>query len=72
MTDEQKEFCADLIFTDAVMDMAEDEGISKTEARRRLIESKAYDALYDFETGLWANGPDYFREFYRQLHIVQP
>ena len=67
MSFEQKNFCADLSLTDAIMDMAEEEGISLQEARSRIIKSKAYDALYDFETGLWENGPDYFRAFYKSV-----
>lgn len=67
MSFEQKNFCADLILTDAIMDMAEEEGISLQEARSRIIKSKAYDALYNFETGLWENGPDYFRSFYKSV-----
>lgn len=49
------------------MDMAEEEGISLQEARSRIIKSRAYDALYDFDTGLWENGPDYFRAFYKSV-----
>ena len=47
---EQERFCADLILTDAIMDMAD-------------------EALYDFETGLWETGPDYFRYFYKTWSI---
>lgn len=67
MSIEQKKFCADLILTDAIMDMAEAEGISWQEARSRIINSEAYTALYNFETGLWANGPDYFRDYYSKI-----
>lgn len=67
MTIEQKKFCADLILTDAIMDMAEEEGIPWQEARRRIINSEAYTALYNFETGLWSNGPDYFRDYYSKI-----
>lgn len=63
---EQKRFCADLILTDAVMDMAEEDGITWQEARSKIINSNAYTALYDLETGLWGNGPDYFRDFYKK------
>ena len=45
---EQKMFCADLILTDAIMDMADDEGIILQEARNKIINSNAYAALYDF------------------------
>lgn len=63
---EQKRFCADLILTDAIMDMAEEDGITWQEVRSKIINSNAYTALYDFETGLWGNGPDYFRDFYKK------
>ena len=67
MSYEQKVFCAELILTAAIMDMAEDEGIIRQEARSRIINSPAYDALYNFDTGLWAQGPDYFRSFYQSV-----
>ena len=67
MSYEQKVFCAELILTAAIMDMAEDEGISRQEASSRIINSPAYDALYNFDTGLWAQGPDYFRSFYQSV-----
>ena len=63
---EQKRFCADLILTDAIMDMAEEDGITWQEARSKIINSNAYAALCDLETGLWGNGPDYFRDFYKK------
>lgn len=63
---EQKRFCANLILTDAIMDMAKEDGITWQEARSKIINSNAYAALYDLETGLWGNGPDYFRDFYKK------
>ena len=30
-------------------------------------ESGAYDALYDPETGLWTQGPDYFTDFFLRM-----
>ncbi|MDY4920087.1 MAG: hypothetical protein SO119_03315 [Phascolarctobacterium sp.] len=67
MSSDQKAFCADLILTDAIMDMAEEEGISYQEARNKIINSPAYEALYNYDTGLWENGPDYFRSFYKSV-----
>ncbi|WP_293830612.1 DUF3791 domain-containing protein [uncultured Phascolarctobacterium sp.] len=66
---EQERFCADLILTDAIMDMADEEEITLQEARNKIINSNAYAALYDFETGLWETGPDYFRYFYKTWSI---
>lgn len=67
MNAEQKKFCADLILTDVIMDMAEEEKITWQEIRSKIINSSAYMALYDFETGLWKNGPDYFRDYYNRI-----
>lgn len=67
---EQKMFCADLILTDAIMDMADEEGIILQEARNKIINSNAYAALYDFETGLWESGPNYFRDFFRRMVCI--
>ncbi|WP_418947069.1 DUF3791 domain-containing protein [Phascolarctobacterium succinatutens] len=67
---EQKMFCADLILTDAIMDMADEEGITWQEARNKILNSEAYTALYNFETGLWESGPDYFRDFFRRMVCI--
>ena len=69
MSIELKKFCADLILTDAIMDMADEEDIFWQETRHKILNSEAYKALYDFETGLWETGPDYFRYFYKTCSI---
>ena len=55
--------CADMNLADAIEDMAAEKGITLAEARDRILESDAYECLYDFDTKLWAEGPDYFRWF---------
>ena len=67
MSDDIRTACADMILTDAIEDMAREEGISKAEARNAFLNSDAYDSLYDFDTKLWMEGPDYYREFCRKL-----
>ena len=67
--------CADMILADAIEDFAAEEGISIAEARDRLLESKAYECLYNPDTNLWMEGPDYFLDFYRRMEerkIDQP
>ena len=59
--------CADMILTDAIEDLANEDHISLTEARNRILNSKAYSCLYDFETDLWQEGSDYFLDFFRGL-----
>ena len=60
--------CADMILADAIKDMSEEKGITQEEARDALLGSKAYHCLYDFDTKLWMEGPDYFRDFYQKTH----
>ena len=61
------ETCADLLFTDALQDMAQRTGRPVDDVREELIVSGAYAALYDFETDLWQMGPDYFVSFHDSL-----
>ena len=59
--------CADMILTDAIEDLADTDNITQAEARNRLLESDAYQSLYDFDSGLWKEGPDYFLDYYKRL-----
>ena len=59
--------CADMTLTNAIEDMAKEEHITIDEARSRLLESKTYECLYDFDTGMWMEGPDYLRDTYKRL-----
>ena len=56
------EMSMDLIFADAVQDLVKKTGRPVAEVRRVAIESRAYEALYDPETGMWGEGPDSFAE----------
>lgn len=58
--------CADMVLANAIEDMADEEGISRAEARDRLVTSPAYQCLYHYDSKLWMEGPDYFRAFYKQ------
>lgn len=57
----------ELILTTAIDDYAKKTGQSVENVRNEVIESGAYDALYDPETGLWTQGPDYFINFFEQM-----
>ena len=52
--------CADLIVADVAQDAAMRTGRSTSEILELVVTSKAYELLYDFETGLWSEGPDAF------------
>ena len=71
MADNMKYACADMILTDAIEDMAVAEGISKAEARDIILNSGAYADLYNLDSRLWTEGPDYFREYVRKIRKTE-
>lgn len=64
MSNELKTFTAEMILTAAIDDYAAKTKLPISQVRDEIIASGAYDALYDFETGLWTQGPDYFIDFF--------
>ena len=67
MTSDAIAACMDMTFADAICDLALTSGVDEAEVRDAILDSGAYDALLDEETGLWASGPDAFIGFYEQL-----
>lgn len=67
MSEDLKIATIELILTSAIADYAKKKGKSVSEVRDEIIESGAYDALYDEETGLYTQGPDYFISYFEQL-----
>ena len=66
MSFEKMNICADMILTNAIEDMAEEENISIEESRNRLLSSNACKCLYNFDSGLWKEGSDFFLDYYRR------
>ena len=58
--------CADMTVANAIEDLAQEENISIDEARNMILESETYKSLYDIETGMWKEGPDYLRDTFRR------
>lgn len=50
-------WCADANLAMAVKQIAKDEGISQEEALANFKKTRVYNALYDFDTGMWGEGP---------------
>lgn len=67
MTSDANAACADMTLVDAISDLSARTGVSEAAIRTRIIESGAYDALYDESTELWATGPDAFIDFFERL-----
>lgn len=70
MSYETMSSCADLILADAIDDLAAESGEKKEEIRKAIMTSEAYDALYDFDSGLWQQGPAYFIDFFRRIQAM--
>ena len=67
MSYETMSSCADLILADAIEDLAGESGLTKADVRKAIMTSEAYDVLYDFDSGLWEQGPAYFIDFYKRI-----
>ncbi len=67
MTFDLKEPTAELILCAAIDDYTKKSGVTTDEIRNEIIESGAYDALFDYNTGLWKEGPDYFIDFFLKM-----
>ena len=70
MNYEKEAVSADLILTAAIEDYAERTGQKREKIKDQMIECGAYDALYDFDTGLWTQGPDYFMDFFLKKYAA--
>ena len=62
---EKMKACADMTLANAIEDLSRETHIPLEEARNKVLESRAYECLYDFDTGMWMEGPDYFRDLLR-------
>lgn len=60
----QKETCAVITMRDMLRKLANREKISYKEALYRFTSSNIYDALFDFDTGIWKEGPEYLLDLY--------
>lgn len=67
MSNDMKVATIEMILTNAIEDYAIKTNQSISDVRDEVIESGAYDALYDFDTGLWTQGPDYFIDFFLKI-----
>ncbi len=66
VTDRERKQTAQTTMRLMLDDYARNEGISFDEAKERFSVSVAYEALFDYETGLWKAGPDYLRNFWKR------
>ena len=61
-----KELHAELTLPMVAELLAAEQGISGLDALKKLIKSPVYDTIFDFETGMWREGPYSILEAYKQ------
>ena len=64
MTNESREYTMNLLATMVAQDIAKKESLSFEEAFSEFRKTRTFMMLYESETGLWLNGPDYIFDEY--------
>ena len=64
ITDELKEWCATSTMRDMLFVLAEKKDIPYEDALIEFSDSPIYDLLFDYESGMWKEGPDYLLATY--------
>lgn len=66
VTDEEKEVCAILVMRMMLEDYCKHTGKNFEQELLKFTRSRTYEALFDFETRLWAEGPCYIQGIYEE------
>ena len=69
MMSDRQLWCADTTLALAIQIAAQEKAEDEQTLLRAIVESPAYDALYDEATGLWAMGPVYLLDFCRSCGV---
>ena len=64
---EEKEACAVSVMRAMLEDYSVATGKPLEEGLVEFAESGCYDMLFDYGTGLWAEGPDYLRSWFDSM-----
>lgn len=64
LTDKEKEHCAVTTMRRMLEKYAEKNNITFDDAFFQFTNSRAYSALFDYDTGIWSEGPDYLMNFF--------
>lgn len=66
ITDSQKEHCAINTMRRMLEKYSEENHIEFEDAFLAFASSRTYAAIFDLETGIWKEGPDYFMDLYKE------
>ena len=69
VSDETKEACAIETMRYMLQNYSQDKGIPFQEALLTFTTSSTYQVLFDFETEVWKEGPDYLRSLFEKALI---
>ncbi len=69
ISQQTKEACAIETMRYMLQTYAQDMGTSFEEALFRFSTSSAYQVLFDFDTAVWKEGPDYLRSLFDRASI---
>ena len=62
----ENEYTMELLAAMASMNLAKEKKISRTKAFFQFMKSETADMLFDEDTDMWMNGPDYIADEYRR------
>lgn len=66
VSEHDKTICAALVMDSMVKDIAETEGRKYGDVLKDFVQSRTYNCLFEFETGVWHEGPAYLECLFRQ------
>ncbi len=68
VSDETKEACAIETMRYMLQSYCQDQNVSFEDALLKFAASSTYQVLFDFETEVWKEGPDYLRSLFEKSH----
>ncbi|MCD8154306.1 MAG: hypothetical protein LUF78_06440 [Clostridiales bacterium] len=66
VSDRQKEHCAVNTMRRMLEKYANKKHVDFEDVFLEFASSRTYAAIFDFETGIWKEGPDYFMDLYEE------
>ena len=71
VTSEQKEATAITVMRCMLVTLSEEKGIPFEQAMLAFTTSRTYNDLFDFDTQIWKEGPDYLRGLYEEELVAE-
>ena len=72
VSDKQKNCCAINIMKRMLIKYAQRSNLSFEDAMYDFVKSSTYEALFDYDTAIWKEGPDYLMALYQGEQQTHP